>query len=185
MYSIPPPMSCCVGDILKIIMDIIRDWRAIPGVRVNIDIGEQTSFPTTYLLVLLSLTWEISEMILGISVVGDIIRCRIPWWGSSLGAPRLFWAPDVNILHRNIFWSVRLPDGPPFSDSWPVLTSRFFVDRKNGFHLHRKRKLKMFRKKSVWREKTSYQRERSFLRYSWPVLTSCHTESPACSLPSL
>ena len=74
-------MSCCVGDIrdiLKIIMDIIRDWRAIPGVRVNIDIGEQTSFPTTYLLVLLSLTLEISEMILGISVVGDIIRCRIP-----------------------------------------------------------------------------------------------------------
>ena len=59
-------------------MDIIRDWRAIPGVRVNIDIGEQTSFPTTYLLVLLSLTLEISEMILGISVVGDIIRCRIP-----------------------------------------------------------------------------------------------------------
>ena len=187
-YSIPPPMSCCVGDIrdiLKIIMDIIRDWRAIPGVRVNIDIGEQTSFPTTYLLVLLSLTLEISEMILGISVVGDIIRCRIPWLGSSLGAPRLFWAPGVNILHRNIFWSVRLPDGPPFSDSWSVLTSRFFVDRKNGFHLHRKRKLKMFRKKSVWREKTSYQRERSFLRYSRPVLTSCHTESPACSLPSL
>ena len=139
----------------------------------------------TSFTVLLSLTLEISEMILGISVVGDIIRCRIPWWGSSLGAPRLFWAPDVNILHRNIFWSVRLPDGPPFSDSWSVLTSRFFVDRKNGFHLHRKRKLKMLRKKSVWREKTSYQRERSFLRYSWPVLTSCHTESPACSLPSL